>query len=156
PDLSASLAIEHSRPHRALSDASATGDLFVELVHVFNGLDRLTAREIRRVAAQTPGPLDAFFNGVALASAPATSHGAASLPSARPPALLDAVSPPRAAGSGGAAVGSMPLADAAAALLGADGPLAGQPSYELREGQITMARAVGQTLDRRRRLLVEA
>src|SRR5207253_2401868 len=34
--------------------------------------------------------------------------------------------------------------------------LAADPTYELREGQLAMARAVGQTLERRRRLLVEA
>ena len=48
------------------------------------------------------------------------------------------------------------VGDAAAALLGPDGPLAHSEGYEYREAQLQMAKAVGQTLERKRRLMVEA
>src|SRR5205823_481307 len=53
-------------------------------------------------------------------------------------------------------VEALPLAAAAAALLGPDGPLAARETYEYRESQVQMAVAVSQALERGRRLLVEA
>lgn len=48
------------------------------------------------------------------------------------------------------------LTEEVAQVLGPSGPFAADPAYELREAQVDMARAVSQTLERRRRLLVEA
>ena len=48
------------------------------------------------------------------------------------------------------------VGEAAAALLGPDGPLAARDGYEYRDAQLQMAMAIGQTLERKRRLMVEA
>src|SRR4029077_13251079 len=62
--LSRRLGILHDRPHRALSDARATGDLFRVLVGAGRNLPEATVAEMRRVAAQAPGPLHAFLSDV--------------------------------------------------------------------------------------------
>jgi Rad3-related DNA helicase/DNA polymerase III epsilon subunit-like protein len=150
PLLSRRLGIPHERPHRALSDARATGELFRVLVGAGRRLPEPTLLEMRRVAAQAPGPLDAFLGDVMLrpgidAPAPA-DHSVGAAPAAiprlrdRPEVSLQ-----------GRSVG-----EAAAALLGPDGPLAAREGYEYREAQLQMAMAVGQTLERKRRLMVEA
>jgi Rad3-related DNA helicase/DNA polymerase III epsilon subunit-like protein len=150
PLLSRRLGITHDRPHRALSDAKATGDLFRVLVGAGRILPRETAAEMRRVASQAPGPLDTFLSDVILrpdveASAP-VDHSAA------PPAPA----PPRAGTSQPVASNGQGVGDTAAALLGPDGPLAGGDGYEYRDAQLQMAMAIGQTLERKRRLMVEA
>jgi len=150
PLLSRRLGILHERPHRALSDARATGDLFRVLVGASRNLPDATLVEMRRVAAQAPGPLDAFLADVMLrpgvdAAAP-IDH---SITTTRVPG-------PQVTSRLAATLHERPVGDAAAALLGPDGPLAAREGYEYREAQLQMAMAIGQTLERKRRLMVEA
>ena len=174
PLLSRRLGIRHDRPHRALSDARATGDLFRVLVGAGRKLPMPTLAEMRRVASQAPGPLDAFLNDVmdrpGLEAVPPVDHDATV--SATPPVPATA---PRAEGTPAPpshpAVQPPPesapqrhpetpdrrsIGEAAADLLGPQGPLAVSERYEYREAQVQMARAIGQTLERQRRLMVEA
>ena len=144
PLLSAALGLEHLRPHRALSDASATHQLFARLRHAGEMLPATALAQVRRVAAQADGPLPAFFEGVV--SGPGDPGGRAWEGAAEEeprPAPPTAASPADLAGT-------------VAALLGAGGPLGTDEAWELREEQQQMARAVAQALTRRRRLLVEA
>ena len=149
PLLSRRLGIAHERPHRALSDARATGDLFRVLVGAGRGLPDATLAEMRRVASQAPGPLTAFLDDVMLRpgvdAGTLVDHPSPSTPPAPQPA-------PRAAGS----LDGLNVGEAAAALLGPDGPLSTREGYEYREAQLQMAMAVGLTLERKRRLMVEA
>ena len=149
PLLSRRLGIAHERPHRALSDARATGDLFRVLVGAGRGLPDATLAEMRRVASQAPGPLTAFLDDVMLRpgvdAGTLVDHPSPSTPPAPQPA-------PRAAGS----LDGLNVGEAAAALLGPDGPLSTREGYEYREAQLQMAMAVGQTLECKRRLMVEA
>ena len=150
PLLSRRLGIAHERPHRALSDARATGQLFRVLVGAGRSLPPATVAEMRRVASQAPGPLQAFLDDVMLrpgvdAEAPLDHEAAPAAPPAPGPAV-------RAA----SATDGRSIGEAAAALLGPAGPLAARDGYEYREAQLQMAVAVGQTLERRRRLMVEA
>ncbi|HEY8672349.1 MAG TPA: 3'-5' exonuclease, partial [Candidatus Dormibacteraeota bacterium] len=62
PLLSRRLGIPHERPHRALSDALATGELFRVLVGAGRALPDGTQLEMRRVADQAPGPLATFLS----------------------------------------------------------------------------------------------
>jgi predicted DnaQ family exonuclease/DinG family helicase len=145
PLLSTQLDIEHTRPHRALSDAETTGRLFRRLVDIAEALPARLLSTMRAVAAEAPGPLREFFAGMTGTTAPQ--------------ALPVVGSPSR---NGGAAhgltqSGEGPLDDQVAALLGPDGPLASRvDGYEYRDAQVQMARAVAQTLERGGRLLVEA
>jgi len=150
PLLSRRLGITHERPHRALSDARATGDLFRVLVGAGRALPEATQTEMRRVAAQAPGPLGSFLTEVMrrpgvevtpLIDSETSTHAARPITGARRAAAADGV---------------QDLGNSAAALLGPDGPLAANDGYEYREAQLQMAVAVGQTLERKRRLLVEA
>jgi predicted DnaQ family exonuclease/DinG family helicase len=167
PLLSADLGLEHARPHRALSDATATGALFTELVAIAQSLPRETVAEIRRVAAQADGPLSAFFTEWATGSSGSRGSGARARRSVTDPSHTGLGLRARGVSSGGAPRGPPPptptaraedlaLDEAAAELLGASGPLAANAGYELREVQTQMARAVAQALQRHRRLLVEA
>ncbi len=150
PLLSRRLGITHDRPHRALSDAQATGDLFRLLVGAGRALPEPTRAEMRRVAAQAPGPLAGFLSDVM------RRPGIEALP------LIDAESPARArqaierSTATIATGGTRDVGTAAAELLGPAGPFAANDRYEYREAQVQMALAVGQTLERKRRLLVEA
>jgi Rad3-related DNA helicase/DNA polymerase III epsilon subunit-like protein len=149
PLLSRRLGIAHERPHRALSDARATGDLFRILVGAGRNLPETTREEMRRVASQASGPLQAFLGDILLrpdvGAEPPVDHNRVSVPiplhaSTEKPAVPDRRS----------------VGEAAAALLGPNGPLATRTGYEYRDAQVQMAMAVGQTLERKRRLMVEA
>jgi Rad3-related DNA helicase/DNA polymerase III epsilon subunit-like protein len=148
PLLTGLLSLEHERPHRALSDAAATGALFTHLVVLAGRLPRATLGEIRRVAGQTQGPLAEFFLRV-VEAAPAAG------PAERQPAAAPVTDlPPLPAAAG--AMDGLSVEEASARLLGPGGALSATTGYEYREGQVEMARAVAQTLERGRRLLVEA
>jgi predicted DnaQ family exonuclease/DinG family helicase len=146
PLLSVQLDIEHDRPHRALSDAETTAQLFRALLDAAERLPAPLLTQMRQVAAEAQGPLHDFFAKVVTASLPPP-------PAAAP--LPAALAAPGANGHVPAA--GLPLDESVAALLGPDGPLAATlPGYEYREAQVEMARAVAQSLDRGGRLMVEA
>src|SRR5581483_8427178 len=74
PLLSEQLDIEHDRPHRALSDAETTAELFRILVDVAEQLPASLLALMRQVAAEAPGPLDDFFAGVVSGEPSPASH----------------------------------------------------------------------------------
>jgi DNA polymerase-3 subunit epsilon/ATP-dependent DNA helicase DinG len=151
--LSAQLDIEHERPHRALSDAETTAQLFRALVDAAERLPEPLLVRMRQVAAEAQGTLHEFFSMV-------TPHpGMAEAGAPGKPAAVNAPAP------NGTPVAPPPterhtpaaLDDAVAHLLGPDGPLATSlPAYEYRPAQVEMARAVAQAVDRGSRLMVEA
>ncbi|MGA7988087.1 MAG: helicase C-terminal domain-containing protein [Candidatus Dormiibacterota bacterium] len=149
PLLSRRLGITHERPHRALSDALATGDLFRVLVGAGRALPPDTQTAMRRIAVQAPGPLFEFLSDV-LVRPGVDAEAPSPVAEARIPAPT---STPRVTA---ATVAASDVGEAAAMLLGPDGPLAARDGYEYREAQHQMAVAVGQTLERKRRLMVEA
>src|ERR1019366_6645640 len=69
--LSRQLGLHHQRPHRALSDAQATAELFRWLLVEAASLRRTTFAEMHRVAAQAGTSLGHFFD---LAAAERRSH----------------------------------------------------------------------------------
>ena len=151
PFLSRLLQLRHERPHRAFSDAETTGALFALLAAAGEQLPTSVLAEMRRVAGQVRGPLQEFFDGVVVGSgnAPRTSvpvNGAAQ-------ATVPTDEPNRKRIE---ELERLPLDQAAARLLGADGVVDSGGTFEYREAQVQMGRAVAQALERRRRLLVEA
>ncbi|MGH7721630.1 MAG: helicase C-terminal domain-containing protein [Candidatus Dormibacteria bacterium] len=142
PLLSAALGVEHLRPHRALSDASATHLLFSRLRDAAEALPAAVLAEMRRVVAGPGGELGLFFGDLVRGDGDAGRRAWAGAPPSSPP-------PPPSTGPPPA-----DLVAAATALLGPSGMLAS--GHELREAQLEMTRAVAQTVQRRRRLIVEA
>jgi DNA polymerase-3 subunit epsilon/ATP-dependent DNA helicase DinG len=143
--LSVALGIEHHRPHRALSDASATHLLFAQLRAAAERLPAPVLLEMRRVAATAGDGIAFFFAAVVRGEGDPLRRAWSG---AQPPAP----SPPPSPGPPPA-----DLVAAATALLGPAGPMAASdPGYELREAQLQMTRAVAQAVERRRRLIVEA
>ena len=173
PLLSRRLGIPHERPHRALSDARATGDLFRVLVGAGRRLPAPTLAEMRRVASQaagTPGRVSERRDGptragggtacrphaaVAAPPVPCIRERAREPPLRRQTGLFSLRPGPLRAGIG-MAPDRRSIGEAAADLLGPQGPLAASERYEYREAQVQMAMAIGQTLERKRRLMVEA
>jgi predicted DnaQ family exonuclease/DinG family helicase len=149
--LSRLLELRHDRPHRAFSDAEATGALFALLAAAGEQLPTTVLAEMRRVAGQVRGPLREFFDGVVIGSgnAPRTTAPLNGLAEATVP--TDAPNRKRTE-----ELERLPIDQAAAQLLGADGVVDSGGTFEYREGQVQMGRAVAQALERRRRLLVEA
>jgi Rad3-related DNA helicase/DNA polymerase III epsilon subunit-like protein len=149
PLLSRRLGIPHERPHRALSDALATGDLFRTLVGAARALPGDTQLEMRRVADQAPGPLATFLLDVVprpgIDAPPPVTIGPPAAPIPAPVSKHTAET-----------LTTRDVGGAAALLLGPDGPLAAGDGYEYREAQQQMATAIGQTLERHGRLMVEA
>ncbi len=145
PLLSTAIGIEHRRPHRALSDASATHLLFSRLREAAEALPVAVLTQMRRVAAAAGGELALFFETVVGGDGdPARRAWAGAQRSAPPPPPATGPPPPD-------------LVAAATAMLGPGGALAtAGEGYELREAQLQMTRAVAQALERRRRLIVEA
>ncbi len=145
PLLSAALGLEHLRPHRALSDASATHQLFAVLAGAADALPVAVLAEMRRVAGRAGGELAMFFADVVRGDGDPRRRAWAGASAQQPPPPPPTGSPPA------------DLAATATTLLGPDGPLhAAGEGYELREQQLEMTRAIAQALSRRRRLLVEA
>jgi DNA polymerase III epsilon subunit family exonuclease len=159
------LGLHHERPHRALSDAQATAELFRWLLVEAASLRRVTFVEMHRIASQAGTSLGRFFDLAATERSahpepPAHPHpgGGGQVPLA---AAATAVAVPGTAGAedpvpADEALLVGPLADAAVRLIGPGGRLAERPGYEYRETQEQMARAVAQSLERGGRLLVEA
>ncbi|MHB8718119.1 MAG: helicase C-terminal domain-containing protein [Candidatus Dormibacteria bacterium] len=144
PLLSLALGHEHLRPHRALSDASATHLLFAHLRARGAALPSAVLTEMRRVAATGAVELDDFLSSVV----PGDGDPQAAVWQGAPP---PAPRPPTPLTSPG------DLEAAAAAVFAPGGPLDRDgASFEVREAQVHMARAVAQSLQRGRRLLVEA
>lgn len=142
PHLSRQLGLRHQFPHRALSDADAARQLFLELREHGRGLPREVLTQMLEVADGWPHPVNHFLNEVHSAG----PNGRNSLA----PLVEAAVeNPPEGA----------PTTDPQAirALLGPDGPMAARLGYyELRESQLQMTLAIAQLYDRGGRLLVEA
>ncbi|HEY8756314.1 MAG TPA: exonuclease domain-containing protein, partial [Candidatus Dormibacteraeota bacterium] len=145
PLLSAALGLEHLRPHRALSDASATHLLFSRLRDAAEALPTAVLSVMRRVATEGGGELGFFFTTVVRGGGdPRRRAWAGAQPAAAPPPAPTAPPP-------------LDLVATATSMVGPAGLLGRADSgYELREAQVEMTRAVAQTLQRRRRLIVEA
>ncbi len=156
PLLSAQLDIDHDRPHRALSDAETTAQLFRALVDAAEQLPEPLLVRMREVAAEAQGPLHDFFAEVVGQGSTGRATGWVE------PVAAASARDGNGAAAGGAnggvtALDALSLDDAVAALLGPEGPLAGSlPGYEYRAAQVQMSRAVAQSLDRGTRLMVEA
>jgi DNA polymerase-3 subunit epsilon/ATP-dependent DNA helicase DinG len=144
PLLSAALGLVHSRPHRALSDASATHLLMVRLREAAEALPAHVLAQMRRIAAEAGDELALFFSAVVRGEGDPQRRTWAGAQRAAP-------QPPPVPGPPPA-----DLAATAAELLGPRGPLAGTEGYELRDAQLSMTTAVAQAIQRRRRLIVEA
>jgi ATP-dependent DNA helicase DinG len=150
PLLSRALTIEHDRPHRALSDARATAELFARLAEVAESMAAPLLASMRDLVRGGSGPLADFLLTVVQGDGDAVGP-------VRDGATPRVVTRHAVPAAGGAAAPDESLAAAAARILGPAGPLAAtMPEYELRPAQVEMARAVSQTLDRSGRLLVEA
>ena len=145
PLLTTALGIPHERPHRALSDASATHHLFTLLRASAEALPAATLAEMRRLATSAGGELSRFFRDVV------SGEGDPGRTGWRGP-RREAVPPPP--------VTSPPPADLVRTTIEAltrSEPLgARRNEFEVREAQQEMARAVAQALERRRTLVVEA
>ena len=152
--LASALGVEIARRHRALADAEATAAVFARLLARLDGLPEATLRDLARLAEQADWATGALF-GEALArrggGTPEADAGGIA-PGARLRPASPAPPPLRRAG--------------AFAPLGADsveerfreggrrgGPLA---DFELRAGQIGMARAAATNIAHGGRLAVEA
>jgi Rad3-related DNA helicase/DNA polymerase III epsilon subunit-like protein len=145
PLLSTAVGIEHLRPHRALSDASATHLLFAHLRRAAQALPAGVLAQMRRVAATAGGELGLFFGAVVGGEGDPDRRAWAGAQRAAPP-------PPPATGPP-----PQDLVGAATSLLASADQLGGTGAgFELRDAQVQMTRAVAQTLQRRRRLIVEA
>jgi Rad3-related DNA helicase/DNA polymerase III epsilon subunit-like protein len=145
PLLSVALGLEHLRPHRALSDASATHLLFSRLRDAAEALPTAVLSVMRRVATEGGGELGFFFTTVVRGGGDPRRRAWAGAQPAAPPPPPPTAPPP------------LDLVATATSMVGPAGLLGGADSgYELREAQVEMTRAVAQTLQRRRRLIVEA
>src|SRR5258708_2533990 len=89
PLLSQELDIAHERPHRALSDAETTGQVFAHLVALAGRLPGPLLQTMRQVAAEATGPLHDFFARVV------AGEGSAAAPAPRGPATASHAADPR-------------------------------------------------------------
>ena len=136
--------------HHALDDAAASAEVFVTLQERARDLPIATLRAIVANAERTDWPYTHFFTdalAVALSAAPAEPPTPAAAERPEPPALR---------------TGDLPLGavseDDLAACFTLDGPLAQimGPTYELRDGQVEMARQVMAAFNAGDHLLIEA
>ena len=159
------VGLTHPRPHHALEDAEATFRLFIALIRLAAELPPKTLAELRRLAAGSRHSLGPFFqslvdggDGGDGGEGPGASAGfediaamAAERARGKQPAGTAASTEPTRP----AVMERLP-SDEVAALVGPDGPLASEPGWEFREGQLEMCRAVAQALERDLSLVAEA
>ena len=143
-NLSQNLALPHDRPHRALSDATATAKLLSHLVDTFTGLPGTVREEMLRVARQQDNALCNFLSLAHEFRETAPDRFAAHTPDLELMLPVEYIAP------------EISLEQSVNELLGTEGPLATETRYELRDAQLQMATAVAQKLERGGRLLVEA
>lgn len=147
--------IVHRAPHRALSDALATAELFLQLIERANQLPLLVLQQLEQLTAASDGGLHHFFasvlqNPITLAQIE-TPDGCASIQQLmhKPVVIEEANREDRE---------PVPFEpDDAAALLSKEGPLAVKfDSYEERTSQLEMAKSVAEALTNNHHLIVEA
>ncbi|WP_018133283.1 ATP-dependent DNA helicase DinG [Effusibacillus pohliae] len=153
--LAKSRGIVHGRPHRALSDALATAELFLQLLEKARKLPLLVLQQIEQLTAASDWPMRHFFASLANEPLQLTQteppddcaviqqlmHRLVRIPERkleeREPVAFDS--------------------EIAATILSENGPLAAKyPGYEERPSQLQMVRAVADALAEGRHLIVEA
>lgn len=153
--LSISKKIAHGAPHRALSDALATAELFLQLLASAQQLPLLVLQQLDQLAATGEGAMRYFFTSILqnplTLTQTETPEGCTVIQQLmhKPIELADrnrdeeepiAFSP-----------------EEAAAILSNDGPLAEKfPGYEERPSQLAMAQSVAEALSSQHHLIVEA
>lgn len=144
--LSAELGLDQPRPHRALDDADATRQLLLRLRQEAALLPETLKEALLALVAPYDWPEARFFAEALTADLPANPRLD----------VADSLGLPANPRIGSAAPIVLDPAELAA-LIGAEGPIAGAlPDYELREPQIQMLTAVAQVLQRGGVLAVEA
>ena len=157
--IAASLGIVPRQAHRALEDALVTRDLFLRLAAMAASLDVYTLAEMERLGARSSWVLHYLLRrleayGLAL-GAEAGAPSGVDVTGLDIPALRGRLQHQRVLRPNKAVEGVD--ADGIASLLGKGGPLASTlPGFEERAEQIAMARAVADTVNEGKRLIVEA
>ncbi len=164
--LSERFKLVHDNPHRALSDAIATKDLFLILLERFENLDVGVLESMRRLGGAsrwTIGPMA----GQILESMPAEERRSLNGPLGVDVKELSSRLRNRSNGTrearrhpvSGEALSttSSSLAEAVQTIFAEDGPLADLlPGHEYRPQQFQMAEAVAETIEQETNLIVEA
>ena len=167
--LATSLRIDHLRPHRAISDASATHGVFLKLLELASKLDLASLGEMEQLASRSQWVLSDLFRSLMaqrVADAAQAPSGTLETQQLTPKDRVT-VGGIDISGLKGRLRHESPLrpkdvkglvdADHVADLLRNCGPLANTiPGFEERSEQIMMARAVVEALNRNDRLIVEA
>ncbi|MGI8607778.1 MAG: helicase C-terminal domain-containing protein [Candidatus Dormibacteria bacterium] len=134
--------LQHPRPHHALEDAEATFRVFLALADIAGQLPVQTLQELRQLTASSDHSLRTFLHDIVVPAVPE-------------PQRIRPGGKPTVRGEDAGKLERM-QAEEVVALLGAGGPLAAEPGWELRESQLEMCRAVAQAFERRLNLVVEA
>lgn len=167
--LAASLEIDHLRPHRAISDASATHGVFLKLLELASELDIASLGEMEQLATRSQWVLADLFRSLMarrVAEVTQKPSGTLEIHQSKPmdritvagldiSGLKDRLRYQRPLQPNDTKNSVDP--EQVAVLLQDGGPLANiLPGFEERSEQIIMARAVVEALNRSDRLIVEA
>jgi DNA polymerase-3 subunit epsilon/ATP-dependent DNA helicase DinG len=158
--LSERFGVQHDNPHRALSDALATRDLFLHLAEIIGGYDRAVLEQIQRLGSYSRTPLSD------LASRMLETGGAASI---RTVHTLSGIDPKEISSRIRSATRTPRIkpheyktdenapSDHVKNIFGESGELERSlPDFEHRPEQIAMAEAVSDAINSERHLVVEA
>ena len=156
--LAGRMGIGHSRPHRALDDALATKDLFLELSEKVSELDVYTLAEMQRLAARSSWVLSYLLRGLETHGSPLPARGEGTNIGV---SGLDAEALGKRLQHGRALRPKQQISqldvEFVASLLKEGSPLSdAMPGFEERPEQVEMARAVAEAINRGERLIVEA
>ena len=149
---------DHTRPHRALSDAQATHQVFLALIERARALDPSVAAYIRHLASRSRWPLGRLFDYQASDSAQAPSPPAAAVGLTGVDMQALARRLERVKGDAKHPKGEIPFdSEELAAFLAPEGMFSRAISgFEHRPQQIEMLRSIVGAFDRDQHLLVEA
>ena len=155
--LAQQISASHDTPHRALSDALVTRDLFLYLNRRLAEFSSPVLAQLQRMSEQSGWPVGVLAS-LAIAERPHTPGDEAYLPTGIDPRdLTERLQVSRRQRTDEMQIDRGVFLDAVGNIFAPDGPLkAALPSFEERDEQLTMARSVAEAITDGENLVVEA
>ena len=147
----------HNSPHRALSDALVTRDLFLELNRLLNEMSMPVLAQLQRMSEQNGWPVGVLAS-LAIAGKPRRPSDQVIVPTGLDPRdLMERLQVPRRQRTNELQICRDEYLAEVEKIFAPDGPLkAALPSFEERSEQLTMATSVGAAIADGENLVVEA
>ena len=155
--LAQKISASHDTPHRALSDALVTRDLFLYLSRRLGEFDMPVLAQLQRMSEESGWPVGVLAS-LAIAERPRRPGDEAFVPTGLDPReLIERLQTPRRQRTSELQICRSDFLEAVEEIFAPDGPLkSALPAFEERSEQLTMAKSVAEAIADGENLVVEA